>query len=79
MALTLERKRNMKLDFHLVFDYLKIQSCRLTCSFPNDLNCAEFNGVTQGSSIGPFIFIIYTIAEFQALSGFLAFMPMTLL
>ena len=38
-----KRKRNKKADFDLVFDSWKIQSCRLTCSFLDNLNYADFN------------------------------------
>ena len=38
-----KEKKNVKVDFALVFDSLKIQSCRLTCSFPDNLNYADFS------------------------------------
>ena len=37
-----KEKQTEKLDFALVFDSLKIQSCRLNCSFPDNLNHADF-------------------------------------
>ncbi len=35
------KKKNVKVDSALVFDSLKIQSRRLTCSFPGNLNYAD--------------------------------------
>ena len=42
-AMTQKGKKNVKVVFALVFDSLKIQSCRLTCSFPDNLNYADFS------------------------------------
>ena len=43
--LTSKKKKKQKGSIpHLVFDSLKIQSCRLTCSFPDDFNYADSSG-----------------------------------
>ena len=37
-----KEKETRKVELHLLFDSLKIQSSRLTCSFPDNFNCADF-------------------------------------